>query len=137
MRVVRSGQQIESRRVTLDRVEADAAPDNRTQIQALKLVVKEVSVHESEYTRREVAVVACAAANRVGGGGRSRALLVVGCVNRVGVQNQFVFESLACCVKRDIEILTRAIAAGQSETQVQAAVPSFAQPWVQTLFIRP
>src|SRR5207247_6890728 len=99
-------------------------------------VVKEIPIHEPEDARREIVVVARPSANYIGGGGRSRALLVVGRVNRIGIQDQLVLESLARRREGDIEILAGAIAASQSESQVQPAVPPFSPSRMQALLMR-
>src|ERR1700675_4434347 len=119
----------------LDRMTAETTTFCRSQVEVLQGVVVEIALHKPEDTRGEIAVVARTAADRVRSGVRRCRGQVVGGVNRVGVQNQLVVESLARGIESDVQILGLAVAAGQGKAQIQTTVPACEDSGVQALLI--
>src|SRR5215472_11673503 len=124
MRIVDTSQEVKSRAIILDGVEAKAAAENGTQVQGLQLVGLKVAANEGENARREVAIVADPALNGVGRSRGHGARSVVGGIHGIGVHRDPVSHRPAVRSKGQGQVLGLAVAPGEREPNVGSSFPS-------------
>ncbi len=113
--VVHAPEQVQCRPIAFDCVEPETTPENRSQVQGLELVGLEIGADEREQSRSDVVVVTKSALDCVRGCSGNRAGSIIGGVNRVRVDAEFVMKRFAGGSEGQSQVLGLAVAAGQGE----------------------
>ena len=93
--VVKAAKQVQRGADIVDRVPAQAAAKDGTQIKSLQSIGLEIRADVAEQPGSQIMVITSSALHRVGGSGTSRPRGIIGSVYALGIQAQLVAQGLA------------------------------------------